>query len=409
MSRRSVLPQVISGVEAMESELLVAEAGELSPEQGAAVTAVRGSLTRAGAIATGDDVPGNRLAVWWRGTQIESAHLHLHAARVAIVDVYDDDGLAAEIPRAVARVQGGLHRDDPRRLGADVFTDKDPRAVRAMLRRLVEDGYEATDQQHQRLRSFRNITLLATAAVVLVMGVTLVVVRNDPTLLPLCFTETVPATGTGAGDGVAAATTACPSSNDATGPTGDDILIVALMGLLGGLLSAVFSLRNLRGTSTAYDAPVALAVLKTPLGALTAVTGLVLVHGEFIPGLSALDSQGQILAYAFLFGVGQQVFTRLVDQKAQSILDGIPSKDAAGSPGEPMSPSTSLPSTPPSATVIPTVTPDVDAVPIFPGEPALFDQTPAEELRPNPEDDDPDPVQDDDSDIDGDAPERDHT
>jgi hypothetical protein len=238
------------------------------------------------------------------------------------------------------------------------------------------------------------------------MGVTVVVVHNDPSLLPLCFTETVSTAGTGAGGGgdAVAATTACPSSNDASGPTGDDILIVTLMGLLGGLLSAVFSLRNLRGTSTAYDAPVALAVLKSPLGALTAVTGLVLVHGEFIPGLSTLDSQGQILAYAFLFGVGQQVFTRLVDQKAQSILEGISSKDPEGSPGEPVSPSTQS-----SATVTPTSTPDVAVDLLVAGEPAVFDQTPASDLRPNPEDDEPDPVQDDDSDVEGDAPERDHT
>ena len=49
-----------------------------------------------------------------------------------------------------------------------------------------------------------------------------------------------------------------------------------------------------------YDVPVALAALKVPMGALTAILGLVAIQGEFIPGLSQLDSQGQILAYALV-------------------------------------------------------------------------------------------------------------
>jgi hypothetical protein len=42
---------------------------------------------------------------------------------------------------------------------------------------------------------------------------------------------------------------------------------------------------------------VALALLKVPLGALTAVLGLLLMSGGFVPGLSALDSSAQILAW----------------------------------------------------------------------------------------------------------------
>lgn len=85
------------------------------------------------------------------------------------------------------------------------------------------------------------------------------------------------------------------------------------MGLAGGTLSATVALRKLRGTSTPYAVPVALSVLKLPLGALTSVIGILLVQGGFVPGLSDLDNQGQILAYAVVFGFAQQVATRLVD------------------------------------------------------------------------------------------------
>jgi membrane associated rhomboid family serine protease len=102
---------------------------------------------------------------------------------------------------------------------------------------------------------------------------------------------------------------------------------VALLGMLGGGLSAAVFLRGLQGTSTPYDVPVALALLKLPSGALSAFVGLLFVRGEFVPGLSQLDNQPQILAYAFLFGIAQQVITGAVDKKAQEILNKVPSKE----------------------------------------------------------------------------------
>ena len=103
--------------------------------------------------------------------------------------------------------------------------------------------------------------------------------------------------------------------------------MVALLGLLGGGLSAAVSIRHLHGSSTPYDVPVALSLLKLPSGALSAVIGLVFIRGEFVPGLSQLDNQPQILAYAFLFGIAQQLVTRLVDRQAQDVLTKVPSKE----------------------------------------------------------------------------------
>jgi hypothetical protein len=68
-------------------------------------------------------------------------------------------------------------------------------------------------------------------------------------------------------------------------------------------------------------------MLKLPAGALTSVAGLLLVHGQFVPGLSDLDSQGQILAYAVVLGFAQQFATQYVDRKAQSILNSVPGKE----------------------------------------------------------------------------------
>jgi hypothetical protein len=53
------------------------------------------------------------------------------------------------------------------------------------------------------------------------------------------------------------------------------------------------------------------------------------MRGQFVPGLSALDSTAQILAWALVFGGAQQLITRLIDQQGQTVLNSVRS---AGTP-----------------------------------------------------------------------------
>jgi hypothetical protein len=117
-----------------------------------------------------------------------------------------------------------------------------------------------------------------------------------------------------------------------------DVPVVEIIGLLAAALAGAFALRQIRGTSTPYSLPVAVAVLKLPSGALTAVLGLVLMRGGFVPGLSALDTSAQILAWAVVFGYSQQILTRLVDRQANTVLENVsqpanPQLTTAGAPG----------------------------------------------------------------------------
>jgi hypothetical protein len=116
-----------------------------------------------------------------------------------------------------------------------------------------------------------------------------------------------------------------------------DIPVVEIAGLLAAALAGAFTLRSIQGTSTPYSLPVALAALKLPSGALTAVLGLLLMRGGFIPGLSALDSSAQIIAWAIVFGYAQQLLTRLIDQQANTVLENVgqpldPPLEAASAP-----------------------------------------------------------------------------
>jgi hypothetical protein len=111
--------------------------------------------------------------------------------------------------------------------------------------------------------------------------------------------------------------------------TRQDLLVVEFVGLTAAAVAAAAAIRRVKGSSERYSLPIALAVLKLPTGAITAFLGLLLMRGQFIPGLSALDTSAQILAWALVFGYAQQLFTRLVDQQGQTVLESVRGADRA--------------------------------------------------------------------------------
>lgn len=290
--------------------------GRLGRESEAVLNGVEEFVRCAREAAYRDNPIPTRWAIWWRGTLIEAAYQNVHAAEVLIVRLYNDDEVEAELAESVARVEAGLNRDDPRRSEARLIFEMAHGPKRRMeLSKLIEIGYAAADRQHSRLRSFRNTILASAALITVFLTLFVITVGFNPTAVPFCFQPDEPPS-----------TTYCPTGLG--GATPEDVWVVALLGLLGGALAAAVAIRNLKGTSTPYGVSAALAFLKVPFGALTAIGALIALRGEFIPGLSSLDSQGQILAYALVFGYAQQLLTGLIDKQAASLLEHVPSKDS---------------------------------------------------------------------------------
>jgi hypothetical protein len=308
----------------------------------------------AGVQRNGEPLPRrsriSRSANWWTGAPIKGAFVHLHAAVVELVDLYTEDDIKARSPGVLARMQTCLAPTDRRRQEAEAQfgteannestgTTSPPRRGgqnkvlrkmrgrlsrgddgnaaaaadlaqrRAAFREAMKFAYEAADEQHARARSLRNTLITAAALLTVLVAAVCTVGFIFPDAIPLCFES------------------ACPSTAGNT-PQSGDVPMVALMGMLGGALSATFAIQKLRTTSTPIpnDLQVSLAFLKLPAGALTAIGGLILIHGEFIPGLTDLDTQGQILAYAIVLGVAQQLVTGFIDKKAEEVLAAVPSK-----------------------------------------------------------------------------------
>jgi hypothetical protein len=326
------------------------------------------------------------------GAGCDGAFTNLHAAQVTLVNLYTDEDIKATIPAVLERLRKCLPETDQRLRKAKAALDAEgngtgdslagkPRSNgrnnvrrlipvarnhrvnhdcsadalaqrRAALRDAMQVGYEAQDELYAQVRNFRNILFTGTVLLILLVTAVCIVGALRPGAVPLCFQPSNTA-GTSQPPTTRGASFVCPSTTGfAARPTGGDVAIVALMGLLGGALSATFTVQKLRGTSTPYAVPVALAILKLPAGALTAITGLVLLYGKFVPGLSELDSQGQILAYAIVLGVAQHLVTRFVDQKAEAVLGSVPSKQRSPTSAQPASDATqpSAPTTTTSAT-----------------------------------------------------------
>ena len=264
------------------------------------------------------------------GADVTRVLTNIHAAEADLLRLAPIDYLFGQLTTVQAYVREHLPSRDPRRAQLEaIVTAADGRKLEEYHRgALVAAAREANAEARRevtRVRSFRNV-LLVTALMLLLAAIGIAVVGIvEPSALPLCFHP---------GDKVV-----CPTQESevaagtididaafAAAASPWDLPLVELIGLMAAALAAAVSLRSIKGTTTPYGLPVALALLKLPTGALTAVLGLLLMRGQFVPGLSALDSSAQILAWAVVFGYAQQLFTKLVDSQAQNVLNDVAGK-----------------------------------------------------------------------------------
>lgn len=278
------------------------------------------------------------------GPSVERAISNLDAVHAYLLQVAPGDYLLGQMPCLLNQVRRHLTQDDPRRQEIERIArsaGRDSReqrisvvsAERRGIVSAVRGSASAALREQLRVRSFRNV-LVVTAAMMAVLALGLAVVGLlSPASLPLCFQpeeagQTVVVCPTAQSDTVVNQQPPGPASadiDDAVRSTASpqDLLIIELVGLAAASVAAAAAVRKLRGSSEPHGLPVALAVLKLPTGAITAVLGLLLMRGQFVPGLSALDTSAQIVAWALAFGYAQQLFTRLVDQQANVVLNDV--------------------------------------------------------------------------------------
>ena len=290
--------------------------------------------------------------VWsaWSGASHARALGNLDAVEATLLRMSPSSFLRGEMPSLEAHVNRFLPKADPRRSRVNrLATKAETEELDTADRGTIVAALHAANTQRRRdllrVRSFRNVMFGAAALLVPLALLLALFGASRPDAIPLCFypqelqkvvcpteevhlspADTEQATGTGAAE--QSSPDIDPYVDEATNP--GDIALVEVIGIIAAIVASVVALRNVKGTSTPYSLAVALALVKIPLGALTAVLGLLLMSGGFVPGLSALDSSSQILAWALVFGFSQQLLTRLVDQRANTLLDNVGGRGAAG-------------------------------------------------------------------------------
>ncbi len=308
------------------------EAEQPTPQEARAICqGVQALLTQAELAADGRRPKYGMIRTWWSGNCIEAAFKNIHNAEATLAVLYSPGEVRAEIPDAVRRARESLRPGDPMRdvaqslydgrLAGDVCSATD-------LGRVIEAGHAAADRQRSRLRTFRNVLLVGMLVTTVLLIGLIALAAWRPSLVPLCFVQD-PAPADGVSPNISCPTRSLRLATPVITPDVParlDFFTVATLGLMGGALSAALFIRDLYTNATPYNISVPLAMLKLPAGALTGLVGIILLAGEFVPGFSAIDKQIQILAYALVFGFAQQVFTQAVDQRAQRLVDSVPTK-----------------------------------------------------------------------------------
>ncbi|MFI0481418.1 hypothetical protein [Actinomadura sp. 9N215] len=350
--------------------------GEVSGQDADLLRAAEDALDRAEHVI---DYRGHRRSR--TASHVTTAQLHLNSARSLWMRTLPPHELQSCLPAMFAAVKRHLAPSDEHRVFVERIARQVHDAQQAGRPARVPGGQlivvvEAVDAARQaalreKLRAGNFVRIVHWITVFLfALAISIgVLSAAAKTAVPLCFN---PAPSPGArGD----FSVVCPTHTEPSVPAGQlaeqtrrtagwaDYIVVEFVGLVAAGIAAASALRKIRGTATAFGIPVALAMLKLPTGALTAVLGLLLMRGSFIPGLNALDSSAQIIAWAVVLGYSQELFTKFVDRQGQAVLDSVhgsaPASPAVASPSAmppPVPPLASSPGEPP-ASAAPTAEP----------------------------------------------------
>ena len=266
-----------------------------------------------------------RILLTWRQRRaiLENALAAVHLAELELIRIQPDAVLMARLPEFAQVARECLEATDARRKALESLKNpsnsatsqnsaaghpRDAMVFREVVYEAMRVAHAEFERRQLRLGNFAMATYVGAIVMTALALVTVVFGSLWPTLLPLCFVPT--------GEGQVCVTGSTPGTWDH--------LIVAMAGLLGAAIAASLLLRKMESARSLHVG-IALLVLKLASGALTATLGILLLRANFVPGFSALDSSAQIIAWSVVFGYAQQLFTSVVDNHAQGLVESAES------------------------------------------------------------------------------------
>lgn len=264
---------------------------------------------------------------------LEGAWSNLRAADIALLELANEDYRQGRKGEILAKAARHLEVNDPRLVEIREVAKEDGALNGRTLASILDAAYEAEYEELANIRSWRRSLWWTTLLMLIGVAVFVFWMWFHPGALTLCFRPTQ--------DFVACPSREVTLKNPDRYPQGltsgwesaQDAVAVVIAGLAGASLTVVGSLLKIPGTSTPHDLSIAVSALKFPTGAVTAILGILLIHGGFVPGLTNLDNRAQILAWAAAFGCAQQLVTHIIDARAQKAIfqagrAGVPAEDS---------------------------------------------------------------------------------
>jgi hypothetical protein len=255
--------------------------------------------------------PGRRLADWWTGADVDQAWAELHTASQVLLTIEAPAVVKSQLADMAAVVVTAL---DPRDVRVPDYLktletlappSRDIRPEdRAQLRAIRQACDSSTDGGHADARAFRNILIIVGSLLGAALAIVAIIAWADKD-----FRSVFAAAG--------------------THPDGWYVFELELIASLSGLTGAVLSLRSYIGFQYSYGLPFVQAVLKGTTGAATGLFGVLLARSGIASSLTLQPGAGTF-AVAIVFGYAQYLFTRLVDQQANSVLKAAGSRSDPG-------------------------------------------------------------------------------
>jgi hypothetical protein len=250
---------------------------------------------------------------WWSGKWIEQGWTAVNQAEAALIMLEPPRKVFEGLPALQEELDRAVDKQDPRYIAytarlRDIAEDKrlssGEREGLVQIRRIID---RASDDTHRGQRSFRNIVMLTCGFLTFMLFIAVVWHAINPAFLSLCRDNQ--------------GATTCLDGTANAKPI--DLAEVVGVGLLAGLLSGLFTVGKLKTVRSAYDIPRVQVILKAVAGATTAVLGILILQSGVVL-LPASTSAAAMLSYAALFGYSQELFTRVVDRYASSLLAASP-------------------------------------------------------------------------------------
>jgi hypothetical protein len=256
---------------------------------------------------------------------LECAWSNIHAAELLLLRVADAEQVKGWSSSVLELAKKRLHVNDCRLIKLQEICEKSDshrcEDLRYAMMAALVGSYTAVNRWYSRVRGVRNILIIATVVAAVLVFLLGLWGHETPEVLSLCFGAereglVCPHDSLTRDQG----SPERPTTNDMQAePDRADVILVLAFGFMGALISVIPTLARLHRSPVPYGLRLAAAALKLPAGALSAFIGITFIRGEFVPGLTQLDTGAQILAWSVVFGVSQYAITRLVDNKTWEI------------------------------------------------------------------------------------------